>query len=51
MSMGGAWMMPPQQIIPGCPPGLEYLTMVDQVIIKQVVDILESKCQEIIERN
>ena len=26
----------------GCPPGLQYLTMVDQLLIKQKVEILEA---------
>ena len=25
----------------GCPPGLEYLTVIDQVIIQQQVELLE----------
>ena len=36
-------MPPPAQVPVGCPPGLEYLAMVDQLIIKQVVEILERK--------
>ena len=28
--------------MPGCPPGLQYLTMVDQLLIKQKVEILEA---------
>lgn len=36
----GAWM--PQPVgISGCPPGLEYLTQVDQLIVKQKVELLE----------
>ena len=31
----------PPQLPPGCPPGLQYLTMVDQLIIKQKVEVLE----------
>jgi len=27
---------------PGCPPGLEYLTMVDQLLVKQKVELLEA---------
>ena len=27
----------------GCPPGLEYLSQLDQIIIKQQVELLESK--------
>ena len=33
----------PQQMVPeGCPPGLQYLTMVDQLIVKQQVEMLEA---------
>lgn len=35
------WMMKPPPI-PGCPPGLEYLTTLDQVIVKQQKDLLEA---------
>jgi len=34
-------MMPQPQAMPGCPPGLEYLTQLDQLIIKQQVELLE----------
>ena len=27
---------------PGCPPGLQYLTMVDQLLVKQKIEILEA---------
>lgn len=27
--------------IPNCPPGLEYLTLIDQLLIKQKVRLLE----------
>ena len=27
---------------PGCPPGLEYLTLLDQVLVKQQVELLEA---------
>ena len=29
-------------VFTGCPPGLQYLTMVDQLLIKQKVEILEA---------
>ena len=35
------WMQRPQ-LIPGCPPGLEYLTQIDQLLVKQQFEILES---------
>ena len=27
--------------IPGCPPGLEYLTLIDKILVQQKVDLLE----------
>ena len=27
---------------PGCPPGLQYLTMVDQLVVKQKVEVFEA---------
>jgi len=40
----GQWMGPvAQQMVPkDCPPGLEYLTLIDQLIIKQKVEMLEA---------
>lgn len=35
------WMNVPQGI-PNCPPGLEYLTSIDQLLIKQKVELLEA---------
>lgn len=35
------WMPPPQETIPGCPPGLEYLTQIDQLLVHQQVELLE----------
>lgn len=33
------------QGIPNCPPGLEYLTMIDQLLVRQQVEVLEgSSC-------
>ena len=34
------WMTRPQQI-PGCPAGLEYLTSIDQLLVKQQIELLE----------
>lgn len=33
-------MAPP--LVPDCPPGLEYLTQVDQLLVKQKVELLEA---------
>ncbi|WAQ94276.1 PLS2-like protein [Mya arenaria] len=33
------WM--PKPSVPGCPPGLEYLTEIDQILVKQQIDMLE----------
>ncbi|KAG8228515.1 hypothetical protein J437_LFUL008971, partial [Ladona fulva] len=30
------------QGVPNCPPGLEYLTMIDQLLVKQKVELLEA---------
>merc|ERR1719516_656259 len=40
----GQWMGPvAQQMVPlNCPPGLEYLTMIDQLIVKQKLEALEA---------
>jgi len=34
------WMASPGSI-PGCPPGLEYLTQLDQVLMHQQVELFE----------
>ena len=36
------WMPAPQAPI-GCPPGLEYLLAVDQILIHQQVELVEGK--------
>ncbi len=36
-----AWMPAPQSVPSGCPPGLEYLTTTDQVIVHQIVEVIE----------
>jgi len=40
----GQWMGPvAEQMVPlNCPPGLEYLTMIDQLIVKQKVEVAEA---------
>lgn len=40
---GVEWMSAPQAVT-GAPPGLEYLGALDQIIVKQRVELLESKC-------
>ncbi len=37
------WMPPPQEVVPGCPPGLEYLTQVDQLLVNQMIETFERK--------
>jgi hypothetical protein len=32
----------PVEAIPGCPPGLEYLTALDQILVKQQIELPES---------
>jgi len=39
---GGEWMPMVAQAPPNCPPGLEYLTQIDQLIVKQKVELLEA---------
>lgn len=40
------WMPVPQAPI-GCPPGLEYLTAVDQLLIQQQVELLEGNLKSV----
>jgi len=37
-------MMAIPSSMPGVPPGLEYLTQVDQLLVHQLVEVLERKC-------
>jgi hypothetical protein len=39
------WMQAPQANT-NCPPGLEYLTMVDQLLVHQKVELLEGWLQK-----
>jgi len=36
-----SWMPVPQAPV-GCPPGLEYLTQLDQVLVNQQIELTES---------
>lgn len=40
--MQGQWMPAPQAPA-NCPPGLEYLTQIDQLLVKQQVELLEGE--------
>jgi hypothetical protein len=37
------WMSAPQEVVPGCPPGLEYLTQIDQLLVNQQVELFEGR--------
>lgn len=37
----GGWAQPAAQPPPNCPPGLEYLASVDQMMVKQKVEVFE----------
>lgn len=43
---GDQWMQMTMQPPPNCPPGLEYLTQIDQLIVKQQVELLEGECDQ-----
>ena len=43
MQQQAAWAPPPQMERPSnCPPGLEYLLHVDQLLVKQQVELFEA---------
>ena len=37
------WMATPQQKPQGCPPGLEYMAQIDQLLVHQQVELLEGR--------
>lgn len=41
VSISGQWAVPPTGQVPNCPPGLEYLLAVDQLLVHQKVELLE----------
>ena len=46
------WMSAPQAPT-GCPPGLEYLTQIDQLLVQQQVELLECSllCTKFLKRS
>ena len=38
--------MPAPAAMTGVPPGLEYLSQIDQLLVNQQIELLESKCGE-----
>lgn len=40
---GITWVPRPTSIPPNCPPGLEYLTTIDQLLVEQKVRLMEGK--------
>ena len=38
-----AWMPLPTTNLPNCPPGLEYLMLIDQLLVSQKVELLEGR--------
>ena len=41
-------MAAPTETVPGCPPGLEYLTQVDQLLVNQQVELFESELPSLV---
>lgn len=43
MAQPAQWMAMPQvPQIPNCPPGLEYMTQIDQLLVHQQMEMLEA---------
>ena len=42
------WMNRPAGV-PGCPPGLEYLTQINQLLVHQQIEMMERTCHNIID--
>ena len=42
-SQPGGYPVAPPVAPSNCPPGLEYLAQIDQLLIKQQIEVLESK--------
>ena len=42
-------MTAPTDAPSGCPPGLEYLTHIDQILVHQQIEIFESKSSLVIQ--
>jgi hypothetical protein len=36
------WAPPPPEVLSNCPPGLEYLLHVDQLLVKQHIELIEA---------
>ena len=44
-------MPAPSAVPPDCPPGLEYLTQIDQVLVHQQIELLECKAYTYLKDN
>lgn len=42
------WMPLPSDVPTNCPPGLEYLTQIDQILVNQQIELLECECFNIV---